>query len=229
MRIGRFVLRPPTKKALVVDDDAVWRQAILRILYTRGIAASVAPDFQRAQSLLDPSFDLVVSEVIVRHEACFPFLALVRNVIPCASLIAISDRAPRPLVFRLREFGVDSYLEKPISSPSLHRCLDALEPGVALRLPVRQAADPSGGMELDVHSLRVHCHLTGAEVDVLRGALKGLNRDEIAFERGRSLNTIKTLVRSLLSKTGTTSIRALVRQLRASNSPSRVHGREQRA
>lgn len=55
--------------------------------------------------------------------------------------------------------------------------------------------------------------LTGAETRVLQGLCTGLKPSEIAARQGVALSTVRTQVRSLRSKTGTPSIRELLRQV----------------
>lgn len=55
--------------------------------------------------------------------------------------------------------------------------------------------------------------LTSAESRVLQGLCAGLTPAEIAARQGVALSTVRTQVRSLRSKTGTASIRELLRQV----------------
>lgn len=56
--------------------------------------------------------------------------------------------------------------------------------------------------------------LTSAEMEVLRCAIAGLNRDEIAASRGVSVNTVKTQIRGILNRTGARHIRDLLAHVR---------------
>jgi DNA-binding NarL/FixJ family response regulator len=131
------------------------------------------------------------------------------------AVVAVSDVASRPQVFRLRDYGVDAYLEKPINAELLRRSLLALVEGRELTearnsfVGVRALAT---GRLLDetLASCRTQFSLTSAEMDVLRCAVAGLNRSDIARERSISPNTVKTQVRALLNKSGQRTLRALV-------------------
>lgn len=201
-------------RALVVDDDPVWLATITRTVRSCGADVVTASDLRSARALLTASLDLVVCEVFIQHEACFSLLEAARRLSDTASVIAVSACAPRPMVFRLREFGVTVYLDKPFSPATLQSCVAAL-PRAGCREARQARYRPPGRAHGDgvLDSCRDRYGLTGAETDVLRCALEGLSHREIAAERARSLNTVKTLVRSLLVKSGAPTLRLLVRQL----------------
>lgn len=207
--------RSHLSKALVVDDDDVWLGAICKTVRACGIETVTACDLRSARDRLDASFDVVITEVVVRHESCFSLLSAVRRLSAVSAVIAISARAPRPIVFRLMEFGATAYLEKPFTPAALRSAVAAPVIATLAVRPTPAAPEMPAGLEVDtlIELCRERYRLTGAEADVLRCALQGLSHREIADERARSLNTIKTLVRSLLTKSGAPSVRVLVRQL----------------
>lgn len=56
-------------------------------------------------------------------------------------------------------------------------------------------------------------HLTNAERSVLRGLCRGLRPGQIAAETGVAVSTVRTQIRNIRVKTGTTSIAELVRRV----------------
>lgn len=201
---------------MVIDSDPVWLSAVERGLRAYGFReVKVAATLASAWQLFSGDENVIVTEVVVAHEVCFSFVsrALQRRALP---VIAMSERAPRPQVFRLHEYGVKAYLEKPFATPALHDCLEALGRSHLGRHDARESV--SGGvaepvLEDVLHRFRAQYRLTNAEIDVLRALVKGLRRTDVARDRCISVNTVKTQVRSLLSKSGAASIRMLRREL----------------
>jgi len=213
----------PLKRAVVVDGDEIWLKQVERALEGYGFpSVATARSFQHAEVLLTGEEDVLVTEVVVAHESCFALVARVLQARSHARVLAMSNRASRPQVFRLREHGVHAYLEKPFAAPALHRCLESLartdlgyDGGAPLSLapepPTNSRARPA--VDAMLHHYRQVCSLTNAEAEVLRALLCGERRVDIAGERCVSINTIKTQIRSILGKCQATTVRQLRREL----------------
>jgi len=208
---------PGLGRALVVDSDPIWRGVVERALVAYGFCAvTAAASLEQARRELSGEEDVIVTEVVVAHETCLAFVASAVERSRRARIVAMSDRAPRPQVFRLRDCGVSAYLEKPFAASALHDCLEMLvRPVSRSSLTTAQAAAPQGPgawdaiVEERLYAYRDRFLLTSAEVDVLRMLLGGMRRAEIARDRCISINTVKTQVRSILAKSGATNVREL--------------------
>lgn len=213
---------PVPGRALIVDSDPIWLEAIRRWLDAYGLRSIVtANSIASANSALAGNEDVVITEVTVARESCFGLVARAaeRGTVP--TIIAMSDRAPRAQVFRLKDFGVHAYLEKPFDAATLYRCLEQLANRVRCALgrdpladAARSSAPASGSISAGVEAVvavhRDRYHLTNAETEVLRCILRGMRRVDVARERSISVNTVKTQVRSLLWKSGANTVRQLV-------------------
>jgi DNA-binding NarL/FixJ family response regulator len=219
---------------LIVDSDPVWLEAVRRWLSAYGLRSiATASNIASANGALAGNEDVVITEVTVARETCFGLVARAVGRSARPAVIAMSDRASRAHVFRLKDFGVHAYLEKPFDASTLYRCLEHLASNVHVRAADREAPDaPTRGNETDAGALsasveavvaahRDRYRLTNSEAEVLRCILRGMRRIEVARERGISINTVKTQVRSLLWKSGATSVRELVR-LAAHDLPPRA-------
>jgi DNA-binding NarL/FixJ family response regulator len=131
------------------------------------------------------------------------------------AIVAVSQQAARSDVFRLRDYGVHTYLEKPIDPAVLHRSLVTLS---SCGESAPRAADRIGvGMwvmdrliEETLNDYTARYRLSNAEVEVLRCAVAGKNRADIARDRSVSTNTVKTQIRALLAKSGHATLHDLV-------------------
>ncbi len=207
--------------AVVVDSDEVWLGAVVRSLEAYGfLSIATARSFRDAENVLSGEETVVVTEVVVAHESCVSLVARVRRARSSSLVVAMSDRASRAQVFRLRDHGVHAYLEKPFTAPALHQCLESLaraQLSCIGRAPMPAATEPLGRSHMQplvdelVSRYREMRNLTNAETDVLRALLFGERRADIARERCVSVNTVKTQTRSILGKCQATTVRELTR------------------
>jgi DNA-binding NarL/FixJ family response regulator len=207
------------ERALIVDSDPTWLHALRRWLAAYGLLSVVtANSMASANQALEGDEDVVITEVMVARESCFGFVARAIDRPSAPVVIAMSDRAPRAHVFRLKDFGVSAYLEKPFDAGALYRCIEQTPAATAIRSSsdAPQLRLPEAGVSATIEAAlarqRARHHLTNAEAEVLRCMMHGMRRAEVARERSISVNTVKTQVRSLLWKCGAENIRELVRQ-----------------
>jgi DNA-binding NarL/FixJ family response regulator len=205
----------------VIDDDPVWLGAVERGLHAYGFeSVATASTLEIAWRNFTGQETVIVTEVVVAHEACFSFVDRVLAQSQDARIVAMSNRAPRPQVFRLRDYGVSAYLEKPFCRQALHDCLersmrtarqDCL---MAIHRNDRSRVNLDGSHSVAVedvlHWYKEHHRLTNAEVEVLRALVQGARRTEIASDRCISINTVKTQVRAILSKSEAPTVRQLM-------------------
>ena len=146
---GRLALRK-LARVIVVEDDAVLRRAIARIMQGRGAQVSEAGSAAEAKSLLSetPPPDLLVIDVHLPDETVFEVLELASRVSPAPIVVAMSGKASPEEAFRLAQVGVRAYLAKPFAirdlesavETALHEppSLDPLIPGCVGHVPMRE-------------------------------------------------------------------------------------------
>ncbi len=200
--------------ALVVDSDRVWRETVARAVRKfERCHVQIASNLAEGCALIHSATDLVVTEVLLDREACFPLLHTAREKSPGARLVAVSGSASRTQVFRLHDYRVDAYLEKPFRTADLYRYLEPASPP-GLRRRVQPRAISGNGVEPALNQFRQRYCLSSAQCEILRCGLQGLRPSEIARERGVSINTIKTQIRQLLAKTGALNLPMLIARVR---------------
>jgi DNA-binding NtrC family response regulator len=135
---------------IVVEDDAVLRRAIARIMLDRGAQVSEAGSAAEAKSLLSqtPPPDLLVIDVHLPDETVFEVLELATRNSPAPIVVAMSGKASPEEAFRLAQVGVRAYLAKPFAvrdlesavETALHEppSLDPLIPGCVGHVPMRE-------------------------------------------------------------------------------------------
>ncbi len=115
------------ERVIVVEDDAVLRAAIARIMRTRGAQVSEAGTAAEAKSLLSesPPPDLLIIDVHLPDETAFEVLDLASRISPAPIGVAMSGKASPEEAFRLAQLGVRAYLAKPLSASELESTVDA--------------------------------------------------------------------------------------------------------
>ncbi len=172
--------RPP--RALVVEDEAMVRRTLKRILEGEGFEVEEAENGQEGLNALKDSLDLVLLDIQMPVMDGFEFLRRLRSheqfsELPVIMVTGIDGREDR---LRAVEFGANDFINKPFDVAEVR-----VRTGAQLRL--KRAAD----------RLKRHGELLEAQVrrrtEALRGALR---REKEAREKLHEahLDTIRRLV-----------------------------------
>src|SRR5437868_15503062 len=107
------------KKILVIDDDALVRDTIVRILERKGYAVLVAADGVRGLHMFrSEQPDLVITDIIMPEKEGLETIREIRGEQPDAKIIAIYDGARNGNLDFLRmagEFAASEIIPKPIN------------------------------------------------------------------------------------------------------------------
>jgi DNA-binding response OmpR family regulator len=198
---------------LVVDDDPIVRDVVVRYLERDGHRTLVAGDGDQAQKLLDEeALDLVVLDVMLPGQ---DGLALCRSIrarsaLPVIMLTARGEEADRIVGL---ELGADDYVTKPFSPRELAaRVRAVLRRAVAAPEPPARIA--FADIELDGHAREVRkrgevVSLTAREFDLLwflaANARRVFSRDQLmasvwGYEPALDSGTVTVHVRRLRRK-----------------------------
>ena len=202
-----------SRSVLLIDDDVAWRTALERALRHERFHVAAAASFADAHAQVTCRPDAVIMESIIGREACLTLLRFIQSSKWYPHVTVLSGRAPRPLVFHLRERGVSAFLEKPQPIDTLLRSLKLLWKSecVCSRDEQAPAATTRAGWLLE--QAKEALKLTPAELDILRYAAYGYGRNEIAQLRHTTENTVKSQIRALLDKAQSRNLRHLLRRI----------------
>src|ERR1700730_5728615 len=120
------------KKVLVIDDDALVRDTIVRILERKGYTVLVAADGVRGLRIFHSEQpDLVITDIIMPEKEGLETIRGIRGSQPDAKIIAISGGARIANLDYLRiagELGASEIMPKPFDPADLvslvSRCLN---------------------------------------------------------------------------------------------------------
>ena len=103
------------RTALVVEDDADLRTAITVFLRSKLVRVAAAGSASDAIAQLRGRPDVIVLDVLLPDGDAFKVLEHARKLAPAPIRIAMSGAATPEESFRLAQFGVRRFLQKPIS------------------------------------------------------------------------------------------------------------------
>ena len=103
------------RTALVVEDDADLRTAIAAFLRSKLVRVAAAASAADAIAQLRGRPDVIVLDVLLSDGDAFKVLEHARRLAPAPIRIAMSGNATPEETFRLAQFGVRRYLQKPVS------------------------------------------------------------------------------------------------------------------
>ncbi len=189
---------------LLVEYRTRTRRRLARVLEERGIEVVALGDLVAARSTAaERTFDAWVFGRVAASEGDDDVLALIESLRSAgdrAPILVVSATHDRRRASRCHRLGASCVYE-PLANDTL-----------AL-FAARAALDTGGELERQVDALGVERALTQREVELALLVGRGLARKDIAAALATQESTAKALVRSLLGKTGHTSLDALARSL----------------
>jgi DNA-binding NarL/FixJ family response regulator len=198
------VPRPPDDRFLIVEDHPVTARALARWLGNRRsttIAHSVRDAKQLARRL--DGFTGAVVDITLPDGSGFEVIDSLRKSCPALPVLVITGSLEHHVANRCQSLGVE-FVFKPATGSNLRAF--ASRAALTRRMDSRLAQVV---YEKYVHPLA----LTPRETQILWLALRGLKRSSLAQELGIAPNTVKSLVRVLLTKTEQPSLHALAHSI----------------
>jgi two-component system response regulator RegA len=128
------------RSALVVDDDPALRSAIAEFLREQGLRVATAATASDAIFQLSARPDLVVLDVRLPDGDAFTVLDHARKLAPAPIRIALSGAASPEDAFRLAQYGVRDFLQKPVSVDELWDAIECAAEAPPDLAPVVQQA-----------------------------------------------------------------------------------------
>lgn len=200
---------PGVKRALVVEDEPSIRRTIVRTLEGFGVETIYASNLKQATSLLVQPLDLVIADVRLPDGTGQSVITSALRFSPVPVLIAISGVASATEAFDLARAGAVAFLVKPFGLHDLERCLrDACQ--ARARLASGGASSSLSPLaEQALQELVRRFRFTPRQAEVVRRTAQGTRRADLPKVLGISEASCKTLVRRVLSRSGSTRLSEL--------------------
>jgi DNA-binding NarL/FixJ family response regulator len=182
-------------KILIVDDEADARELLLRGLARHGHAATGAMDGAEALRLLDPSYDVLVTDLVMPQLDGLGLLRALPANNPGLIKVVITSFADKERAVAALNLGVHYLVEKPFTAQQLAEVIGKLLEERGQSATIEQ-----------IFQLRVRAMpITERERQMVFYVLKGLPNLEIAGLLGIGEQSVKNYLSQLYRKLGVSS------------------------
>lgn len=116
------------RKVLVVEDDEVYREAVIRALRRAGYAAEGADGLASVEAHLDLDIpDLAVVDLKLGEGSGIDVVQALVGDVPTCKVLMLSGHGTVPAAVEVMRAGAVDFLMKPVSMAELVRALEAAE------------------------------------------------------------------------------------------------------
>lgn len=198
----------PAARILLVDDHALFRDGLARLINDQpdmNVVGQAADGLEAVQLVRDLDPDLIVMDINMPISDGFEATRLIRELDPDAKILMLTIRDEDVTLFEAIKAGANGYLLKNADADEFLEGIGQVLAGEAVLPPklasrllaefarlANQPAQPAAPKE--------EFGLTSRELDVLNLIADGRTDKEIASALNLSVYTIKSHVRSILSK-----------------------------
>lgn len=195
--------RKNTTKILMVDDHAIVREGLKRILggvadmEVRGEAATVT---EALKLLRQQPFDLVLLDIALPGKSGLELLKLLKAEVPTLPVLILSMYPEDQYAVRVLKQGASGYLTKETAPELLVHAIRKVAAGgryVSQNLAEKLALELSTKADKPLHE-----KLSNREFEILRQIASGCTLTEIAHALCLSVKTVSTYRRRIIEKTG---------------------------
>jgi DNA-binding NarL/FixJ family response regulator len=203
---------PSGLRIIVVDDHAVVREGLVRILEGTGCGFAVAEassGFQALEWLRRHPVDLAIVDLSMPGMSGIELIRRVRSEFPATAILVLSMHAEEQYAMRAFKAGAAGYVTKDRAGAELVDAVLKVARGgayVTESLAERVVQQLNGTTEVPGHE-----RLSDREHEVLRRIVTGERLADIAEALHLSIKTVSTHKRRIQDKLGLTSTAALVR------------------
>lgn len=183
-------------RVLTVDDHPLVRQGIAGLVGVQGdmiVVGEASNGREAIQQFRTHRPDLTLMDLQMPEMGGLDALIAIRNEFPDAKIIVLTTYAGDVQILRAMKAGAQAYLLKNTLHKELMETIRAVHGG-------KKALSPEVSYELAEHS--TDDALTPAEISVLRLIAAGNANKQIADRLSITEETVKSRVKSILSKLG---------------------------
>lgn len=198
----------PQTKILIVEDEPAIAHDIAAILTSNGYqVCGIAHSSTKAMDyLVTKSPDIALLDISIKGDKDGVDIAHIikkKHNIPFVFLTSFADR---DTIERVKETAPYGYIVKPFKERDLAPVIE-----VAL---LRKSSESNPFPTIEQLNKKIPSSITTMEFEVLKLIWKGLKNQEIADELFLSINTIKTHISNLYTKTDTNNKGAIISFIR---------------
>ncbi|MCC6250569.1 MAG: response regulator transcription factor [Rubrivivax sp.] len=199
-------------RILVVDDHAIVREGLVRILEGTGRGFKVAEassGFQALELLRRQPAELAIVDLSMPGMSGIELIRRIRSEFAATAVLVLSMHAEEQYAMRAFKAGAAGYVTKDRAGAELIDAVNKVARGgayVTSSLAERVVQQLAGSAAVPGHD-----HLSDRELEVLRRIVAGERLSDIADSLHLSIKTVSTHKRRIQDKLGLPSTAALVR------------------
>jgi CheY-like chemotaxis protein len=142
-------------RVLVIDDEALMRKLVRKILIKEGYSVTTASGPPEAlQKLSQSNFDIVITDLRMPEVDGFSFVAQLRELHAATNLIVMTGFGDAETADQVRAHGADEYITKPFNEREIQVIVERVcwRRMVAKRSSVRAVLPESASMQAPAYS-----------------------------------------------------------------------------
>jgi two-component system, NarL family, invasion response regulator UvrY len=205
-------MNAPTLRILIVDDHAIVREGLVRILEGTGRGwqvAEAASGFQALEWLRRHDARLAIVDLSMPGMSGLDLIARLHKEFAALRVLVLSMHAEEQYALRAFQAGAHGYVTKDRAPAELVDAVAKVSAGgayVTASLAERVVQALNGAQAVPKHA-----HLSNRELEVLRRIVAGQRLSDIADDLHLSIKTISTHKRRIQDKLQLPSMAALIR------------------
>jgi two-component system, NarL family, invasion response regulator UvrY len=205
-------MNTPTLRILIVDDHAIVREGLVRILEGTGRGwqvAEAASGFQALEWLRRHDARLAIVDLSMPGMSGLDLIARLHKEFAALRVLVLSMHAEEQYALRAFQAGAHGYVTKDRAPAELVDAVAKVSAGgayVTASLAERVVQALNGAQAVPKHA-----HLSNRELEVLRRIVAGQRLSDIADDLHLSIKTISTHKRRIQDKLQLPSMAALIR------------------
>jgi DNA-binding NarL/FixJ family response regulator len=205
-------MNTPALRILIVDDHAIVREGLVRILEGTGRGWQVAEatsGFQALEWLRRNDAGLAIVDLSMPGMSGLDLIARLHKEFPHLRVLVLSMHAEEQYALRAFQAGAHGYVTKDRAPAELVEAVAKVAGGGAYVTAslAEQVVQALNGAQ----AVPRHAHLSNRELEVLRRIVAGQRLSDIADELHLSIKTISTHKRRIQDKLQLPSMAALIR------------------
>lgn len=189
---------------LIVEDDPKFGSAIRKLVAKRSPALLVSTASKARSAFADRPLSGAIVDLLLPDGSGLDVVAEFRPILPFLPILLMTGLCAKEVVNQVYDLGIE-YVCKPFDPERILAFVSLIEVAQGLHEPT--------AVQLAAAFATRH-QLTECEMRIVALSVVGKTRQELAAELGVAENTLKSEIRSILSKSGEKSLEIIARRIR---------------